>query len=135
MTDIRKPLTMKRAFLIPIVCLVFCGCGKKPGPADADAAAGAAKIYNLTDVDQELKEGKVDIGGTREDAQAFFQAHPEYQVCQDSESFLVAVMRNKKKDPKADDIFIVTNYRDGKISAMEVGPPQFSVNNLPSYCK
>lgn len=56
----------------------------------------AAKIYSACDVDQELREGKVAIGGTREDSQAFFQAHPNYRVCKTSESFSVAVIRNKK---------------------------------------
>jgi hypothetical protein len=90
----------------------------------------------LEDVDKELKEGQVVMGGTHENTRAFYQSHSNYQVCQDMESFTVAVVRNTKVDKHADDIYVVTNYnRDGSIGAMEVGPPQFSVNNLISYCK
>ncbi len=48
---------------------------------------------------------------------------------------LVARMRNSKVDPHASDQYIVAAYQpDGKISNLEVGPPEFSVANLPSYC-
>jgi hypothetical protein len=124
--------------LISLLCLVLCGCRKsaKPEGTAADAGSTQAKIYALDDVDKELKEGMVVMGGTHADARAFFNSHPEFQLCKDLESFSVAVVRNKKADPRADDIYVITNYeRYGKIGAMEVGPPQFSVNNPASYCK
>ncbi|HWZ96314.1 MAG TPA: hypothetical protein VN025_00995 [Candidatus Dormibacteraeota bacterium] len=43
-------------------------------------------------------------------------------------------MRNSKIDPKVSHQYIVVAYGDGKISNLEVGPPEFSVGNLPSYC-
>jgi hypothetical protein len=120
-----------------VFCLSLGGCGKaKQEDADASPAASAPKIFSIEDIDKELKEGQVVMGGSRENARAFFQSHANYQVCKDLESFTVAVVRNAKVDKHADDIYIVANYnRDGTIGAMEIGPPQFSVNNLPSYCK
>jgi hypothetical protein len=120
-----------------VFCLSLGGCGKaKQEDAGASPAASAPKIYSMEDLDKELKEGQVVMGGSRENARAFFQSHANYQVCKDLESFTVAVVRNTKVDKHADDIYIVASYnRDGTIGAMEIGPPQFSVNNLPSYCK
>ncbi|HYL83874.1 MAG TPA: hypothetical protein VE263_06550 [Candidatus Angelobacter sp.] len=123
-------------------CLALGGCGKAK-QEDADASAGASaptasvpKIYSMEDVDKELKEGQVVMGGSRENTRAFFQAHANYQVCKDMESMTVAVVRNSKVDKHADDIYIVARYnRDGTIGAMDVGPPQFSVSDLTSYCK
>ena len=129
---------MRKLFFALLVIAVVCGCGKKEGSTDAGArpVPPEAKVYSLEDVNQQLKEGKVTLEGTHDDFRAFFQAHPEYQLCRDDEAFSVAVVRNKKNDPKADDIYILANYnRDGKIGGMEIGPPQFSVNNLTSYCR
>ena len=127
---------MRTLILFSMACAIVCGCRKSNTDADATPAAAAHKIYSLEDVSQALKDANVVItSGTHEDAQAFFAAHSEYQVCRDSDSFTVAVARNAKYDPKADDIYIVASYRDGKIATMEIGPPQFSVGNLTSYCK
>jgi hypothetical protein len=129
---------MKTLLLASLACLVVSGCGNKSKSADASAASAAPahKIYSLDDVSQALQSGNVVITtGTRQDAQAFFNAHPEYQVCTDTDVFSVAVIRNSKYDPKADDMYVVANYRDGKIMSMDIGPPQFSVGNLTSYCR
>ena len=129
---------MKKLFFALLVFAVVCGCGKKEGSNDAGArpVPPEAKVYSLDDVNEQLKEGKVTLEGTHDDFRVFFQAHTEYQLCRDDEAFSVAVVRNKKNDPKADDIYILANYnRDGKIGGMEIGPPQFSVNNLTSYCR
>jgi DNA-directed RNA polymerase specialized sigma24 family protein len=48
---------------------------------------------------------------------------------------LMAVMRNKRTDPKADDQHVVVAYRDGKVTYLDVGPPQFSAENVASYCQ
>lgn len=115
-----------------VICLALCGCGNRAKPR----SAGEAKIYATDDVEKELKEGQVVLGGTREDARTFFKTHANYQVCRDREVFSVAVVRNSKVDKRADDIYVLTNYgSDGKISGMEIGPPQFSVNNPAFYCK
>ena len=117
---------MKKLLFALFVFVAVCGCAKKEGSTDAGARPA----------NQQLKEGKVTLEGTHDDFRAFFQAHPEYQLCRDDDAFSVAVVRNKKNDPKADDIYILANYnRDGKIGGMEIGPPQFSVNNLTSYCR
>lgn len=94
-----------------------------------------SQIYSLEDVNKELTEGQVVLNGTHDNVRAFFQSHPNYHVCKDDEAFTVAVIRNRKVDKHADDQYVVANYnRDGTIGAMEVGPPQFSVGNLASYC-
>lgn len=125
-----------------VFCLSLGGCGKAKqedvdaSPGASAATASAPKIYSMEDVDKELKEGRVVMGGSRENTRAFFQSHDNYQVCKDMESFTVAVVRNSKVDKHADDIYIVARYNlDGTIGAMEVGPPQFSVSDLTSYCK
>lgn len=127
------------------VCVFYVslgGCGKaKQENADASAgastpAASAPKIYSMEDVDKDLKEGRVVMGGTRENTRAFFQSHAEYHVCQDMQSMTIAVLQNSKVDKHADDIYVVARYNlDGTIGAMDVGPPQFSVSDLPSFCK
>jgi hypothetical protein len=134
---VSKAMRGSMAMLASMACVMVCGCGKKSdAAADAAPAAAAHKIYSLEDVSQALNDAHVVItSGTHEDAKAFFAAHPEYQVCQDSEAFTVAVARNAKYDPKADDIYIVASYHDGKINSMDIGPPQFSVANLTQYCK
>lgn len=127
-----------------VFCLSLCGCGKAkqadvdapPSASAATVSASAPKIYSMEDVDKELKEGQVVMGGTRENTRAFFQSHANYQVCKDMDSFTVAAVRNSKVDKHADDIYVVARYnRDGTIGAMDVGPPQFSVGDLTSYCK
>jgi hypothetical protein len=138
MRRMRVKRKMEQILVSSISCLVLCGCrdSAKPENTGTNAGSSQAKIYAMEDVDKELKEGMVVIGGTRDDARAFFKAHTEFQVCQDMESFLVAVVKNTKVDPRADDIYVIANFeRDGKIGAMDIGPPQFSVNNPASYCK
>lgn len=137
----RNSARMWIALLGVCVCyLSLGGCGKtKQADADSTASAptaAAPKIYSMEDVDKELKEGQVVMGGTRENTRAFFQSHDNYQVCKDMDSMTIAVVRNSKVDKHADDIYVVARYNlDGTIGAMEVGPPQFSVGNLASYCK
>jgi hypothetical protein len=138
MKRLRVKPTIKQVLVGSISCLVLCGCRNSAKPENAVTGAGnsQAKIYAMDDVDKELKEGMVALGGTRDDARAFFKAHTEFRVCQDMESFLVAVVKNTKVDPRADDIYVIANYeRDGKIGGLDIGPPQFSVSNPASYCK
>ena len=124
-----------------VFCLSVGGCGKAKqedvaSPGASAPAASAPKIYSMEDVDKELKEGQVVMSSSHENIRAFFQSHANYQVCKEMESFTVAVVRNSKVDKHADDIYIVARYnRDGTIGAMDVGPPQFSVSDLTSYCK
>src|SRR5215469_11356645 len=103
---------MKKALLLSTVLLFLCGCTKKSGPGDATVtpSAPAAKVYDVSAVSEELREGNVVINGAHQDFKAFFAAHPNYQLCTDDDAFSVGVIRNKKADPKADDVFIVANY-------------------------
>jgi hypothetical protein len=86
-------------------------------------------------VNQELREGGVQVNSAREDVQGFFRTHPAYQVCRDFDGGLIAVMRNKRTDPKVDDQYIVVSYREGKVNSLDIGPPQFSAGNVASYCQ
>lgn len=115
------------------ILLAVSGC--KSSTADSSSAKDKPKIYALEDVDNEMKEAGVTLQSSRDEVRAFFKSHPNYQVCQDTDYMLVARMRNSKVDPHASDQYIVAAYQpDGKISNLEVGPPEFSVANLPSYC-
>ena len=114
------------------IVLMLSGCNRGSGPS---ASQNKPKIYTLDDVDKEMKEAGVTTQSSRDELRAFFKSHPNYQVCQDTDYILVARMRNSKVDAHASDQYIVAAYQaDGKISSMEVGPPEFSTANLTSYC-
>lgn len=129
----------KICLLAAVLTLAFCGCSQKSAPAasnqDANFGANKPKVYSLEDVNEELTQGGVQSGASRETVQRFFQDHPAYHVCQDSEAGLIAVMRNKQADLKADDQYIVIGYKDGGINSIDIGPPQFSAGNVASYCQ
>ena len=123
------------ASLLVGLAILFAFCGCKSSSSDSSAAKDKPKIYSMTDVDNEMKEASVTLQSSRDEVRAFFKSHPNYQVCQDTDYMLVARIRNSKVDPHASDQYIVAAYQpDGKISNLEVGPPEFSVANLPSYC-
>jgi len=123
---------MKTSLILAALSLALCGCKSKDSAASNSAKA---KIYELDDVSNELKAAGVQLGTLRPDVRTFFKDHPAYQVCQDAGYLLVARMRNSKIDPKAHDEYIVVAYdKDDKVSNLEIGPPEFSVANLPSYC-
>jgi hypothetical protein len=121
-------------FCCLLLALMAVGCNSNTGSA-AKPEAPKGKVYSLEEVDQELNAGGVKLEAPMEDVQTFFKAHPEYQVCMNNDGALIAVMRNKKVDPKADDQFIVIAYRDGKVANRDIGPPQFSVGNPEKYCR
>lgn len=118
---------MKHIAMIAVWALVLSGCKSNP--------TIKPKIYSLEEVTKELEEGNVKLGAPEADVRAFFKSHPTYHVCKDySGAGLIAVMRNSRVDPKSDDQYVVITYRDGTVDQMNLGPPQFSVGNLPSYC-
>ena len=132
-----------RTLMTFAILLPLCACSSK---SSAPAAVGAAqssnpsapadkpKVYSVDDVNQELNQGGVQNGASQADVQAFFKANPRYQVCQDNDGGLIAVIRNKQADPTADDQYIVIAYRQGVVASRDIGPPQFSVGNVASYC-
>jgi hypothetical protein len=125
---------VKTFCLMATMLFVLAGCKSKGTARDA-AGADEPKIYTLDDVDKELKEAGVQLSSAREDLRNFSKAHPNYQVCRDTDYLFVARMRNSKIDPKVSDQYIVAAFdKDGKITNLEVGPPEFSVGNLASYC-
>ena len=129
----------KSLLLVAIVVLALCGCNSKRAPAASNEASSSSaskpRVYTLEDVNGELTQGGVQSGASRETVQGFFKDHPAYHVCQDSEARLIAVMRNKQADPKADDQYIVIGYKDGGVNSIDIGPPQFSAGNVASYCQ
>lgn len=117
---------MKRIAMFALWILFLTGCKSTP----------KAKIYSLQDVTNELQEGSVQLGSTEEVVRAFFKTHPAYRICKDYPGqFLISVVRNTQSDPKSDDQYISVHYGDGKVDQMDVGPPQFSVGNLPGQCR
>jgi hypothetical protein len=133
---------MKNVFRVKTMAaiLALAGCSSHaPKQATDDAHAAPTrnqpKVYSMEDVSQELQQGGVELNSTRENVQAFFKGHSEYRVCKDFDGGLIAVMRNKRADPKADDQYVVVAYRDGKVTNLDVGPPQFSAGNVASYCQ
>lgn len=122
---------MKGSLLALAVLFSVCGCSSKQS---AIAGGSVPKIYELSDIDKELKEVGIQLESTRESLRNFFKSHPHYEVCHDTEVNLVARARNSKIDPKVHDLYISAVYRDGKISNLDISPPEFSAGNLPSYC-
>jgi hypothetical protein len=127
---------LRVSVLAAAILFALCGC---KGKESTDTAAGVdptkPRIYELADVDKEMREADIQLESSPEDLRSFFKTHTNYQVCQDTSYMMVARMQNSKIDPKVHDEYIVAVYRDGKISNLEVGPPEFSVANLPSYCR
>ena len=126
-------------FTFVAALLALTGCGstssQTDGASSAAPAQGQVKIYSLEDVSHELEQAGVKLDGEEVAAHAFFKEHPAYHVCKDIDgAATVAVMRNRRLDPKADDQYIVIGYRSGKISELDIGPPQFSAANVASYC-
>ena len=123
--------------LIVAAAILFALCGCK-GKASTDAAAGVdparPRIYELADIDKEMKEAGIKLESSPEDLRNFFKTHTNYQVCQDTSYMIVARMQNSKIDPKVHDQYIVAAFSDNKITNLDVGPQEFSVANLPSYC-
>ena len=127
---------MRTVFVLWICGMVFLateGCKSKTVSEETETQ-NKPKIYELSDVDKELKDASVQLNSTQEDLRNFFKTHPNYQLCQDTDYLLVARVRNSLIDKHASDQYIVATYRDGKIAQFEVGPPEFSVGNLTSYC-
>lgn len=128
---------MIRAMVVLGICGMVLvateGCKSKAASEEAEVQ-NKPKIYELSDVDKELKDAGIQMNSSQEDLRNFFKTHPNYQVCQDTDYTLVARMRNSLIDKHASDQYIVATFRDGKIAQYEVGPPEFSVGNLPSYC-
>jgi hypothetical protein len=126
---------MKKALMVGVAAgiLELGGCGgSESKPAKNE---NRPKIYSLEDVNQELRDGGVQLNSTQEDARSFFKKHRAYDVCKDFNGGVIAVMRNKRVDPKADDQYVVLTYRDGKVAYLDIGPPQFSTGNVASYCQ
>jgi hypothetical protein len=126
-------------FTVVAALFVLAGCGgsspKTTSGSSVVPAKSPGKIYSLEDVSQELEHAGVQLNGGELAAHAFFKEHPAYQICKDVEGAVtIAVMRNRRIDPKADDEYIVIAYRDGKVSNLDIGPPQFSAGNVASYC-
>jgi hypothetical protein len=127
---------VKTSLFAVAILFALCGCKSK---TSADAADGSdpskPRIYELADIDKEMKDAGIQLESSPEDLRNFFKAHPNYQVCQDTSYMIVARMRNSKIDPKVHDEYIVAALHGSKITNLDVGPPEFSVANLPSYCK
>lgn len=123
---------MKYQAVLAIALQSLCACNNAPKPT---SPADKPKVYSMEDVNQELRQGGVELNSTQAQAEAFFKAHPAYQVCKDFEGGIIAVVRNTKDDPKADDQYVVLTYRDGKLASTDIGPAQFSAGNVASYCR
>ena len=117
--------------------MALAGCKSKSAANNiSQLGAPKAKVYDLEAVEKDLKDGGVVLNGSREDVDNFFKTHPEYHVCRNLDTSVIAVMRNPKTDdPSLMDQFIVLAFRDGKIANLEVGPAMFSLGNLEGYCR
>jgi hypothetical protein len=130
-------LTVVATLFAPLVALAGCGgsASKTAGNSPVAPAKSPRKIYSLEDVSHELEQAGVRLDGDELTAHTFFKEHSAYHVCKDLDgAATIAVMRNRRIDPKADDEYIVVAYRGGKVSNLDIGPPQFSAGNVASYC-
>jgi hypothetical protein len=132
---------MKTISRCTVVAVLFAlaGCGgsspKSTSGSSVVPAKSPGKIYSLQDVSQELEGAGVQLNGDELAAHAFFKEHPAYQICKNLDGAVtIAVMRDRRIDPNADDEYIVIAYRDGKVTNLDIGPPQFSAGNVASYC-
>ena len=126
---------MKKWCMGVAVIVLLGGCKSKSGTNGDAAGPEKQKVYTLADVDKEMKESGVQLSSTQEDLRNFAKAHPNYEVCQDTDYLFVARVGNSKVDKQVSDQYIVATYdKDGKILNLEVGPPEFSAGNLQSYC-
>jgi hypothetical protein len=132
---------MKTIPRVTAVAALFAlaGCGgsspKTISGSPVVPAKSPGKIYSLEDVSQELAQAGVQLNGDELAAHAFFKEHSAYQLCKNvAGAITIAVMRNRRIDPHADDEYIVIAYRDGKVSELDIGPAQFSAGNVASYC-
>ncbi len=125
-----------KKWCVGVAAIVLLGGRKSKTGANGDAASTEKqKIYTLADVDKDMKESGVQLSSTKEDLRNFAKTRPNDEVCQDTDYLFVARMRNSMVDKQVSDQYIVATYdKDGKILNLEVGPPEFSVGNLPSYC-
>lgn len=126
-------------FAVVAALFALAGCGgsspKTTSGSSVVPAKSPGKIYSLEDVSQELAGAGVQLNGDEPAAHEFFKEHPAYQICKDIDGAVtIAVMRNRRIDLKADDEYIVIAYRGGKVSELDIGPPQFSAGNVASYC-
>jgi hypothetical protein len=118
--------------------LMLVGCRSAPkrsAGVDQSSATSKGKVYSMDGVDHELRDAGIELDSTQEVAREFFKAHPAYTICKDFDGGMIAVVRNKKIDPKVDDQYIVLSYREGKLASRDIGPGMFSVGNVASYCQ
>ena len=126
---------MKKWCMGVAAIVLLGGCKSNTTVGGYLAGPEKRKIYTLSDVDKDMKESGVKLSSSKQDLKDFAKTHPNYEVCQDTDYLFVARMRNSKVDKQVSDQYIVATYdKDGKILNLEVGPPEFSVGNLPSYC-
>jgi hypothetical protein len=126
---------MTAAIAASILATAGCDVPKQSADAGQTTTTSQGKVYSLDDVNHELRDGGVQPESSQDVAREFFKEHPAYTVCKDFDGGMIAVVRNKKVDAKADDQYIVIAYREGKLNSLEIGPPQFSVGNVASYCQ
>jgi hypothetical protein len=126
-------------FAVVAALFAVTGCGGSSSRSTNGFSVAPAKrpgkIYSLEEISQQLTQGGVQLNGDELAAHTFFKEHSAYQICKDiNGTVTIAVMRNRRVDPKADDEYIVISYSGGKVSYLDIGPPQFSAGNVASYC-
>src|ERR1051326_6450673 len=120
---------MKKVILLAVfLALALGGCTKKSSNESADSA-NKAKVYKLEDVNQEMTQGGIQAGASRETVQGFFKDRPAYHVCQDSEAGFIVVRRTNQAPPKPNDQYSVSGKKGGGFNWIDPAPPQFSAGN------
>ena len=136
----RAPIRCNRKdFKLRVSAIFFLGillasCNSSKPAEPAQTARNKPAAFSTDAVAQDLRDGGVQVQASREQAQAFFRAHPSYHVCRDSDTGLVAVLRKTPGESGPDDQYIALGYRSGKVTSLDVGPPQFSADNV-SACQ
>ena|SRR5579872_1994268 len=122
-------------FLLAGLLLLGACSSKSSKPSAATKPAYKPAPFSTEGIHQDLQNGGVQGQASHEQVQMFFKNNPKYHLCKDYADATLAVLRNKAQNPDLEDQYIVIAYRNGKVSSLDIAPPQYSAANVVSDCQ